>query len=145
MLKRRIPIALLIYTLFIPNVLAFCESFPNPIQEYQRSELVFVGTVLSKEEIPEADNFIVGTRYLVQVKEILKGRPEQHISLYSENTTSRFPMEIGQDYLVFALLGVFEELQEKQLFIDSCGNSGILNKSGKAISIVRKLTAKESK
>ncbi len=139
-------IVLLICTLFIaPNVLAFCESFPNSAQEYQRSELVFAGTVLSKEEIPAAGNFIVGTRYLAQVREIFKGKPEQRVSLYSENTTSRFPMDIGQDYLVFASPGVFEELPEKELFIDSCGNSGLLNESEKAISIVRKLSAKESK
>ncbi|MBI3902578.1 MAG: hypothetical protein HY306_06495 [Nitrosomonadales bacterium] len=142
--KRHISIALLIYTSFVaPNVFAFCENFPNPTQEYQRSELVFIGTVLKKDKIPEAGNFIVGTRYLVHVKEILKGKPKQRFSLYSENTSSRFPMEIGQNYLVFTSLGVFEELQEKQPFIDSCGNSGLLNKSGKAISIVRKLSATE--
>lgn len=74
---------------------------PSVEQEYQQSDLVFVGRVTAAKAVPEAKPFDEGTRYKIQVKKTFRGRPGHTLTVFSENSSGRFPMNIGVDYLVF--------------------------------------------
>lgn len=122
------------------TALAYCPSSPSAKQEFKSSTVVFVGEVIREKEILETGNFIAGTYYTINVKEVLKGQPAQPTHLYSENTSGRFPMEIGLSYLVFASPELFEGLKTPQLAISNCGNSGALQEAAKALAAARKLS-----
>ncbi len=94
----------------------------------------------SAKEVPSRGGFIRGTFYSVKVAQTLKGSPSNKVELYSENSSGRFPMRIGVQYLVFADYGVFEAISGERLAINNCGNSAPLSKAHKALGILRKLT-----
>ena len=96
--------------------------------------------MISAKEIPEPGGFIRGTFYSVKVAETPKGSPSKRVELYSENSSGRFPMRIGVQYLVFADYGVFEGISRERLVVTNCGNSAPLSKAHKALAILRKLT-----
>jgi hypothetical protein len=66
-------------------------------KEYARSVGVFTGTVISERRAPsaDADREPDGTMYQVRVDETLRGRVNGRVDLFSENSTGRYPMEIG--------------------------------------------------
>jgi hypothetical protein len=116
---------------------AYCDSFPAVEPEFKTSAIVFVGKVTSAKEVPSRVGLIRGTFYSVKVAQTLKGNPSNRVELYSENSSGRFPMRIGVQYLVFADYGIFEAISGKRLAINNCGNSAPLSK---ALAILRKLT-----
>ena len=67
----------------------------------------------------------VGAFYAVSLIKAYKGRPAQHMRLYSENTTARFWLEPGREYLVFLSKEKFDAPVGWALTIDSCGNSPV--------------------
>lgn len=85
--------------------------------EYSRSELVFLGRVVESATIEESTKYLDGANHTVTMLELYKGRPEDRITIFSENSSGRFPMEVGKKYLLFAnkTLGRFTS--------DNCGNS----------------------
>ena len=80
------------------------------------------------------------TFYSVKVAQALKGSPSKTVELYSENSSGRFPMQIGEQYLVFADYGVFEGIRGRKLAINNCGNSAPLAKAQKALAVLHALT-----
>jgi hypothetical protein len=96
----------------IPSAAAYCDSFPTVEQEFKASALVFVGKVTSAREVAVRNNAITGGAfYSVELVELLKGRPHHKLQLYSENSTARFPMEVGLRYLIFAARGAFQRIR----------------------------------
>ena len=118
---------------------AYCDSFPAVEQEFKTSAIVFVGKLTSAKEVPSQGGFIRGTFYSVKVAQTLKGSPSNKVEL-CENSSGRFPMRVGVQYLVFADYGVFEAISGERLAIDNCGNSAPLSKAHKALGILRRLT-----
>ncbi|MBI5687598.1 MAG: hypothetical protein HZC54_21210 [Verrucomicrobia bacterium] len=121
------------------SVFAAWKECPSVEEEFKSSASVFVGKVVSAKNIWEPGDFIAGTFYKIQVEELLKGSPSNIIEVYCENSSGRFPMDVGVAYLVFAYSGVFEGVNGSRLAIDCCGNSGTLKEAGKALAIARKL------
>jgi len=109
------------------------NGHPSLEQEYQSSTTVFVGRVVSEEFTPESKNYLDGTTYSVHVEEVLRGSPAKIVRLFSENTSGRFPMQVGGEYLVF----VDEELDRLQ--VDNCGNSGELPEKAETLAALRKM------
>ena len=64
-----------------------------------------------------------GAMYRVKVLRVFKGKPPAVFTVFSENTTSRFRLEPGKDYLLFVSEGLFDAPIGRHLTIDSCGNS----------------------
>jgi hypothetical protein len=119
---------------------AYCDSFPTVEQEFKNSALVFIAKVIGTRDVRVRSEAITGgTFYSVAVEEVLKGTPPKTVELYSENSSGRFPMEVGVQYLVFANYGVFEGITGQHPAINNCGNSEPLSKAHKALAIVRKL------
>ena len=135
----RISAALMIIVLgIVPSrpALAVClNGHPSVEQEYQQSDLVFVGRVTAANEVPETKPFYEGTRYTIQVKKIFRGLPGHTLTVFSENSSGRFPMNIGADYLVF-----LSPRAGEPAMVDSCGNSGRVADAALAISTVRQLS-----
>jgi hypothetical protein len=115
-------------------VSAVClKGNPSIQEEYADSESVFIGRVLEKKDVSESGGYYEGDEYIVQVKEVFKGKPGKKIIIFSENSSGRFPMEIGKTYIIF----LHQELGRYQ--IDNCGNSGLLSKKQDTVRSLRQL------
>jgi len=120
---------------------AHCDNFPTIEQEFKTSALVFVGRVSSAREVRVRSLAVSGgTFYSVKVAQALKGSPSKTVELYSENSSGRFPMRIGEQYLVFADYSVFEGIRGRKLAIINCGNSAPVAKAPKALAVLHALT-----
>jgi len=116
------------------SALAACLSGnPTVRAEFEASPIVLIGRVLSENPVPATKDYFEGEAYFIAVKEVLRGRAGKTISLFSENSSGRFPMKVGASYLLF----LHKELGLWQ--VDNCGNSGLLSKSIAALDIVRSL------
>src|SRR5262245_1157227 len=91
------------------------KRHPGVAEEFTNSKCVFVGKAVSSRQITDKDGFIQGTFYVVQVEELLKGSPPENVEIYDENTSGRFPMRVGQEYLLFAYEGTFEGVEGLRL------------------------------
>jgi hypothetical protein len=97
---------------------------PGFREEFLSSAAVVVGHVSGQQDLMEDREDPVGvtaTVYQVEVTRSLKGAVGKRIQLRSENTSSRFPMERGRDYLLFLNKRVGDAYA-----IDSCGNSAAI-------------------
>jgi hypothetical protein len=102
--------------------------------EFARSTIVALGTVTSSEAAPESLPHYDGINYKVSLTSIYQGKAEASVELFSENSTGRFPMEIGQEYVLF----IYESFGRN--FVDNCGNSGLAEDKESVIETIRNLT-----
>jgi hypothetical protein len=116
--------------------LAVClNGHPSITEEMTASRSVIIAKVTAARDTmadPADPNGITSTIYSVKVLEVLAGRSPSHIRLVSENTSGRFPMEIGRSYIVFV------QSSGHELYVDNCGNSGTLPEADGVTSEVRK-------
>jgi len=117
------------------EVFSFCDTsipnrYPTVEKEYEASKVVVDGLVLSKKTISTPDDPVgyAATLYKIKLLRIFKGKFNKNIILYSENTSSRFDMDVGQRYIIFA------QNSDAGLFVDNCGNSDQIKKSSDVIS-----------
>lgn len=99
---------------------------PGSMDEFLSSAAVVVGHVVQKKDLTESRDDptgITATIFQVEVRRHLKGAVGQRFLLRSENTSSRFSMEDGRDYLLFL------NKDGKEYFVDSCGNSGEMHQA----------------
>jgi hypothetical protein len=148
------------------NALAYCwgtdttmpggrPDFYTVAQEYERSRLVAIVKVkketwlnqngkpaklkppfLNEETQPLGFDPYNGAIYLVDVVKVFKGKNIKRVALFSENSTSRFPMQVGESYLAFASTEQTDKLGP-MLMLDNCGNSGALVDRSEALETVR--------
>jgi hypothetical protein len=102
-------------------------------EEYADSQNVIIGKVIEKKDIPESDNYYDGTNYTIEIQEVIKGNLINTVFIFSENSSGRFPMSIGETYILF----IYYELG--RYHIDSCGNSGLLSGKQNVVQNVRQL------
>ena len=104
------------------NALCSDGRVPSIEAEFQSSRIVATGTIVSERKIipPDDPAGIFATVYTLKVKEQFKGPRSRMIEIISENTSSRFPMIKGLQYIVY-LRG-----SEGEWYIDNCGNSALL-------------------
>jgi hypothetical protein len=105
--------------------------------EYHRG-IVFIGTVLSERYEPPTKVFDQeGTTYTVRVDERIRGKLPRTIHIFSENSSGRWPMDIGTKYLLFLYR------DRGRNIVDYCGNSEIYRASSPTLREVRQLKAAE--
>lgn len=98
----------------------FCPPpHPRVSAEFFKSDAVFVGTVVS-EHTQQDDG---GWFYRLRVQKIYRGPVRKSITVYTENSSGRFPLDVGRQYLLFAYLF------QGELTIDNCGNSALLSEA----------------
>ena len=68
-----------------------------------------------------------GAYYDVKVLQVFKGNPKSELRLFSENSTARFWLEVGSDYILFISEESFDPPIGVKLTADTCGNSAGIN------------------
>ena len=128
-------------------------------QELARSQYVVVGKVLTETWLGEDGNPkpleppfqnnnprpwgfdpYSGAEYGIKVVKTLKGKPGAQFTLFSENSTARFWLEIGAEYLFFVTEEVFDQPIGRRLTIDTCGKSAPLSKAQSTIKQIQNAT-----
>jgi hypothetical protein len=119
--------------LLVSNIAsAVClKGNPSVAEEYADSQSVFIGKVIEKKDIPESGKYYDGQEYTVEVQEIFKGNSTGTVVIFSENSSGRFPMSVGETYILF----VYYELGRFQ--VSNCGNSGLVSEKQNVIQAVR--------
>jgi hypothetical protein len=111
------------------------NGHPTVATEY-RLRSVFIGTVLAERYEPPTKIFDQeGTTYAVRIDEPLRGRFAKTILLFSENSSGRFPMQVGTKYLLFVYR------YRGRTSVDNCGNSEVFSTSSPTLREVRRLSA----
>lgn len=119
---------------------------PTVTAEYASSKSVILGQLTHTRNIssPDDPDGFDWTVYEVKVLTVYKGRPPKLIKLVSPNTSSRFPMDDGRDYLLFIEHSSKPERAGKELlpanFVDECGNSGLISERSAEIRSIRSLS-----
>lgn len=110
---------------------------PTVREEFDASQVVAIGSVLSERTVssPEDPEGFEETIYRFKPSRVLKGRARGTIDIHSPNTSSRFPMERGREYLVF--LGAFPGGRS----VDACGNSAPSRNKRALVRKVRKMAS----
>ncbi len=124
-------------------------------KEFARSQYVVVGRVITETWLgedgkpkplqppfqdgrprPWGFDPYMGAVYDVKVLRVIKGKPGPQLSLFSENSTGRFWLTVGDEYLFFVSEETFDEPVGRRLTIDTCGNSTV---AAKANEILKRL------
>jgi hypothetical protein len=133
-LQIRLPILLRLAALAFALLLSTLKSFgwcpppgPTVACDFLNSDAVFVGKVISTRVVSTLGEEIDGWLYDVRVQELFRGPRTKTIEVFTENTSGRFPLEVGKQYLLFA--AEFDG----RLTIDCCGNSAELPEAQAAI------------
>jgi hypothetical protein len=103
--------------------------------EFFKSDAVFIGTVLSIRETPDSDKDVGGWFYRLRIEEPFRGPSPKVITVYTENSSARFPLEKGRKYLLFAYK------QNGRLEIYGYGNSALLSEASDALTRLNNLRA----
>lgn len=85
----------------------------------------------------------MGAFYDVKVLHVFKGRPSSRLRLFSENSTGRFWLFVGKEYLLFVTRDTFDKPVDSQLTIDNCGNSALLPKGDKTLRQVERIAKRK--
>jgi 2-keto-4-pentenoate hydratase/2-oxohepta-3-ene-1,7-dioic acid hydratase in catechol pathway len=107
---------------------AFAECQGNRMtvsQELHESGSTIVGTVQAATPVPDSSFHLDGVNYVVHVDRVLKGKmvSTDEVNIFSENSPTKFAMQVGKQYLLFV------HLNYNTYEIDNCGNSGLLQAS----------------
>jgi hypothetical protein len=102
-------------------------------EELHSAGETMVGTVEGAQAVPDSSFHMDGVNYLVRVDHVLHGKmvESSRVNVFSENSPDRFPMQVGQQYLLFV------HLDYNRYEVDNCGNSGLL--TAQNIDSVRQL------
>src|SRR5689334_1942626 len=82
----------------------------------------------------------MGAWYDVDVRESLKGKPPRRLRLFSENSTARFWLIVGDELLIFVSTQDFDAPVGNAMTMDICGNSRVVTKAGDVLAELEKLT-----
>ena len=124
-------------TIVVTNgAFALCADgrHPDALAELKASDLVVTAIVVSSRDESSADDpqGIEDTIYAVRVLDVFKGNPCRSLKIRSENTSARFPMQVGEKYLLFITS------DGKTHFVDSCGRSGLLKDRAPELDVLQK-------
>lgn len=121
-------VTVLSMTVLSSQARATCERYPTVEQEFAGSDFVFIAWVTSARmdwSTTEPDMFN-GVEYVVRPMTTFKGEPPAELLLYSENSSSRFPMMVTGWYMLFlgpaADMGFGDETRHARA-ISNCGHS----------------------
>ena len=117
-----------------PFSLGFCaKPDPSVACEFLNSRVVLVGKVVSVRTVPPHGEELDGWTYVLSVQEWFRGPHTKTIEVFTENTSGRFPLDIGKTYLLFAYP------QGGRFTITNCGNSALLADAEGSVRDLRKI------
>lgn len=74
-----------------------------------------------------------GAYYRLRVEAAYKGQPPAYLTIFSENSTARFWLDVGSEHVLFVTEEPFEDPIGKRLTMDTCGNSKPLPKANRLL------------
>jgi hypothetical protein len=119
---------------------ALCtRGHPTVDQEAARSSEVIIGKVLGSKDVmsEDAPDIVGKTVYRVNIVNTFKGEKLSEVEITSDNTSSRFNMEKGKQYLLFV------QTFDGESLVDSCGNSGELGERASTVKYLMHLNSPE--
>ena len=133
---------LLVLGAHVPSAYPVCldpgtgkSGYKIPLKrEVRTAEAIVIGRVLSERRLQEeADDpdGITASNVTVKVLKKLKGTLSGVIVLSNENTSSRYPMSVGEEHILFVSRTYHD------MWIDSCGNSDVMPDGEQVASKVR--------
>lgn len=116
-------IALALLGAFAAPACALCVDgrAPTRAQETAASVGVLLARVLHAQALHEDagdPDGISAIRYRVERLRTLNGAPPEAFDLYSDNTSSRFPMDVDGRYLLY-----LQRDRQGRYYVDACGHS----------------------
>jgi hypothetical protein len=97
------------------------DAHPTLQNEKRATSAIIEGEPLHAQELkedPKAPSVVTATLYDVRVVHTKRGRVASTIQIRSDNTASRFPMQIGRSYILFLK-------RDGDIYtVDACGHSG---------------------
>ena len=75
---------------------------PSIELELKSSQFVFSAEVIDEKSIMGLQNTSDATVYGLRIIEVFKGDTQETIVAYSHNDSGRFPMILGENYLIFS-------------------------------------------
>jgi hypothetical protein len=133
---------LLVLAACLPPAYAACfypetdrSGYKIPLKtEVRTADAIVIGRVLSEDRLQEdADDPDGVTAYNVTIKVLkkLKGTLSGVIVVRNENTSSRYPMSIGEEHILFV------SRTNRGTWVDSCGNSEVMPDGLQVVEEVR--------
>ncbi|MFY9741271.1 MAG: hypothetical protein WA252_09395 [Candidatus Sulfotelmatobacter sp.] len=116
---------------------ACVNGHPTVQNEYGFSTFVLIGKVVGSQAVPMSVDgyFLDGNTFKLVPVRVFKGNVKRSIVLFSENSSGRFPMQVGKKYLVFAYT------DHGRLMINNCGSSNLVSRAKKAVATVAHLSS----
>jgi hypothetical protein len=122
---------LLLLLAHLPTAYAVCldpktgkSGYKIPLEtEVRIAEAIVIGRVLSEQRLQEdADDpdGVTASKVTIKVLRTLKGSVPSTIVVRNENTSSRYPMSVGEEHVLFV------SRTKRETWIDSCGNSELM-------------------
>jgi hypothetical protein len=102
--------------------------------EVRIAEAIVIGRVLSEQQLQEdADDpdGVTASNFSIKVLVKLKGSLPGVIVVRNENTSSRYPMSVGEKHILFV------SRKNGEMWIDSCGNSEVLPQGAQVVKDVQ--------
>lgn len=102
---------------------SWCLATPVSVEEaFNRSALVVVGVVDSEVAVNRS-NGVGGVNYGIKVEKSFRGILSKTFSVFSEDSSGRFPMIHGQKYLLFIESEKVEAFRQSVYTVNSCDHS----------------------
>ena len=104
--------------------------------EYARASAVVIAEAVAERTVPDPEDpeGFAATLYTAKIDESFRGTLRGVIELYSENSSGRFPMDIGKKYILFIYA------HEGLLSADNCGNSDPTDERTSVVAAVREMS-----
>lgn len=133
---------LLLIAAHLPAACAACldpktgiSGYKVPLEtEARTAEAIVIGRVLSErrlQEDPDDPEGVTASNFTIKVLSKLKGRLPGVIVVRNENTSSRYPMSVGEEHILFV------SRINRETWIDSCGNSDALPRGERVAKAIR--------
>jgi hypothetical protein len=108
------------------------RPIPAPNAEFFKTSSVIAGKVVSeKPDVnPSYRELTEGWFYRIRVERTFRGTQARFVVVYTENDNGRFPLKVGERYLLF----VYRVDGRRE--INGCGNSALLSEAGAAVDAI---------
>jgi hypothetical protein len=131
-MKTALIVIFFLFMVTTANSVCLYGNPPAIETEFNSSQSVFVGKAVSRSPIPESGKYYGGQNYGVNVQKVFKGNLPKTLTVFSENSSGRFPMIVGKTYIIF----VYYDGRHQ---IDNCGNSGLVSEKEEVVRTLRLL------
>lgn len=108
------------------------RPIPAPNAEFFKTSMVIEGKVISeKPDLNPYDSELTeGWSYRIRVERTFRGALARFVGVYTENDNARFPLKVGERYLLF----VYQVEGRRE--INGCGNSALLSEARAVIDAI---------